>query len=222
MARGRDGRDVGGGGPPNGPRGDVRGRPVVSDPDPPGPPADGHGVERRGPVPARRVEETVRIAVPVRTVYNQATQFLALPRFVRGVRRVEQHGPTVVAWTLGRGPVRRRVAVEIVEQDPDAGLAWRELHQRPRHRGEAVFRPDGRGGTRLTVRLVFAPRGAGALPGVTRLVSRLVRRELEDFKTGLEALGQESGAWRGTVRNGRVQHDRPEPPRSRVAHWPVG
>ncbi|MFJ5730897.1 SRPBCC family protein [Streptomyces paradoxus] len=195
-------------------------------PNAPGTRPDGGGVTRRRPLRKRHVEETVEVAVPVRTAYNQWTQFKTFPRFSSVVHGVEQIRPTVTAWTIGYGPLRRRLAVEILEQDPDAYLAWRGLEQTPSHQGEVEFRPTGSGGTVITVRMLLEPRGATRVltrsSGATRLAARLVRRELTNFKRFIEGLGQEGGAWRGTIRNGRVQHDHPEPPRSRVAQWPVG
>ncbi|MEU6389437.1 SRPBCC family protein [Streptomyces sp. NPDC046939] len=187
---------------------------------------DGDGVTRRRPLRAWHVEETVEVAVPVRTAYNQWTQFKTFPRFSAVVREVEQVRPTVTAWTVGYGPLRHRFPVEIVEQDPDAYLAWRGLGQHPTHEGEAEFRPVGPDGTTITVRVLLRPPGAAKVltrsPRLTGPVVRLVRAELVRFKHFIEGLGQEGGAWRGTIRNGRVQHDTPEPPRSRVAQWPVG
>ncbi|MGV9841907.1 SRPBCC family protein [Streptomyces fungicidicus] len=184
------------------------------------------GGARRRPLWVRHVEETVEVAVPVRTAYNQWTQFKTFPRFSTVVRDVEQVRPAVTVWTIGYGPLRHRFAVETVEQDPDAYLAWRGLEQKPSHQGEVEFRPTGSGGTAITVRMLLEPRGAARIltrsSRATRLTARLVRGELMNFKRFIEGLGQEGGAWRGTIRNGRVQHEHPEPPRSRVAQWPVG
>ncbi|MFI8536099.1 SRPBCC family protein [Streptomyces aquilus] len=186
----------------------------------------GDGDTRRRPLRERHVEETVEVSVPVRTAYDQWTQFRTFPRFATVVREVEQLRPTVTVWTLGYGPLRHRFAVEIVEQDPDAYLAWRGLEQHPSHQGEVEFRPTQEGGTAVTVRILLRPRAATKAllgsPRATRLIARLLHRELRNFKGFIEGLGQAGGAWRSTIRNGRVQHDHPEPPRSRVAHWPVG
>ncbi|MFF6916523.1 SRPBCC family protein [Streptomyces sp. NPDC012466] len=187
---------------------------------------DGDGVTRRRPLRERHVQETVEVAVPVRTAYNQWTQFKTFPRFSTLVHGVEQIRPTMTAWTIGYGPLRRRFAVEIVEQDPDAYLAWRGLEQSPSHQGEIEFAPTDSGGTAITVRMLLEPQGATRIltgsSRAARLIARLVRGELMNFKRFIEGLGQEGGAWRGTIRNGRVQHEHPEPPRSRVAQWPVG
>ncbi|MFF7892272.1 SRPBCC family protein [Streptomyces sp. NPDC007907] len=191
-------------------------------PNPRGRRADGDGGTRRRPLRERHVEETVEVAVPVRTAYNQWTQFKTFPRFSTVVRGVEQVRPTVTVWSIGYGPLRHRFPVEIVEQDPDAYLAWRGLEQNPSHQGEVEFMPTESGGTAITVRMLLEPRGAARLLTRSTGAARLVNAELVNFKQFIEGLGQEGGAWRGTIRNGRVQHDHPEPPRSRVAQWPVG
>jgi uncharacterized membrane protein len=169
------------------------------------------------------VEETIVISVPVRTAYDQWTQFESFPRFMTAVKRVEQVTPAVTLWVVGAGPVCREFATEIVEQVPDSHLTWRSLGRRHGHRGEVTFRPTEEGRTAVTVRMSVEPRGLTgvltAVPGVTR---RAVRRELANFKTFIEGLGEAGGAWRGTIRGGQVRPAEPEPPRSRVAVWPVG
>ncbi|MEU1464646.1 SRPBCC family protein [Streptomyces sp. NPDC005727] len=169
------------------------------------------------------VNETIEIAVPVRTAYDQWTQFKSFPRFMTVVKRVEQVKPNVTTWVIGVGPVRREFEAEIVEQEPDSHVAWRSLERRPSHRGEVSFRSIARGGTSVSLRLEVEPRGLGGrltvVPGLTR---RVVRSELEHFKEYIEGLGEAGGSWRGTIRNGHVRHAEPEPPRSQVPCWPVG
>ncbi|WP_328655926.1 SRPBCC family protein [Streptomyces sp. NBC_00334] len=169
------------------------------------------------------VEETIEIAVPVRTAYDQWTQFESFPRFMTSVKRVEQIRPALTLWTVGLGPVCREFATEIVDQVPDSHLTWRTLGQRHGHRGEVMFRPTEAGGTAVTVRISAGPRGLnGVLTAAPGTTGRLVRRELANFKTYVEGHGEASGAWRGTIRRGQVRPTEPEPPRSRVPAWPVG
>ncbi|MFC4121779.1 SRPBCC family protein [Nonomuraea zeae] len=171
----------------------------------------------------RTVEEMVEIAVPVRTAYNQWTQFKSFPRFMRVVKRVEQIRPTITRWIIGFGPIRREFETEIVEQRPDSHMAWRSLEGRSRHWGEVSFRPTASGGSTVTVRIQAGPPGGSHfLANNTGLTRRVLRHELARFKEFIEGLGEEGGAWRGVIRDGRVQPAEPEPPRCRVPTWPVG
>ena len=95
---------------------------------------------------------------------------------------------------------------------------------------ESFIRSSGPGGqnvnkvsTAVQVRLDLRPRGlaceVAAVPGLIRGV---VRAELRRFKEYIEGMGQAGGSWRETIRGGHVHARQAEPPRSRVAGWPVG
>src|SRR5688572_33241479 len=45
-----------------------------------------------------RIEKTIEVDRPVRTVYNQWTQFEEFPRFMDGVKEVKQLDDTHVHW----------------------------------------------------------------------------------------------------------------------------
>ncbi|MGY1439386.1 SRPBCC family protein [Streptomyces reniochalinae] len=169
------------------------------------------------------IEETLEVGVPVSTAYNQWTQFKSFPRFMSAVTKVEQVRPAVTRWSIGYGPVRGEFAAEIWEQRPDSCLAWRSLGGRPAHGGEVSFDSAPSDRTVVTVRMTITTPGlAGLLTDVSGVVHRVVRRELGNFKEFIEGLGQEVGAWRGSIHNGHVQPVEPEPPRSHVPCWPVG
>ncbi|MDQ1033720.1 putative membrane protein [Streptomyces sp. V3I8] len=168
------------------------------------------------------VEETIEVAVPVSTAYNQWTQFKSFPRFMTVVKRVDQVRPALLTWKLAVGPLRHEFQAEIVEQEPDSHLTWRSLERHTVHQGEVTFRPTSTGGTTVAVRIEIDSRAAGILGRLPNLVGRIVQRELTHFKAYVEGLGAESGAWRGTIRDGRVRPEEERPHRSRVAHWPVG
>lgn len=71
------------------------------------------------------VEETVEVAVPVRTAYNQWTQFESFPQFMSGVESVTQLTDTTNHWVTNVGGVQREFDTEIVDQEPDDRIAWR-------------------------------------------------------------------------------------------------
>lgn len=76
------------------------------------------------------VEETVNVAVPVRTAYNQWTQFESFPQFMSGVESVTQLTDTTNHWVTKVGGVRREFDTEIVDQEPDDRIAWRMAQHR--------------------------------------------------------------------------------------------
>ncbi|WP_327365349.1 SRPBCC family protein [Streptomyces sp. NBC_01217] len=169
------------------------------------------------------IDETVEIAVPVRTAYNQWTQFRSFPRFMTAVKRVEQVRPAVTHWVVGVGPVSRESEVEIVQQSPDLRIAWRSLDRRPCHRGEVTFRSLAADRTAVRVLMRYEPHGVRELVADgLGLPSHVVRSELGHFKEFIESVGQAGGTWRGSIRNGHVRLVEPERSRSRVPCWPTG
>ena len=71
------------------------------------------------------VVESVDVAVPVHTAYNQWTQFEEFPRFMEGVDEVRQITPTRTHWVTEVAGVEREFDAEITEQVPDDRIAWR-------------------------------------------------------------------------------------------------
>ena len=152
----------------------------------------------------KTVEETIDLAVPVRTAYNQWTQFESFPRFMTVVKDVDQIRPNLTRWVIGRAGCGTNSTVEIVEQEPDSHVAWREPG--PAFYAPGRFRSARRPRTAPTSLSACssAPRSGTSSPGSQGSHSRVVHAELGHFKEFIEVLGQEGGAWRGTIRNGHV------------------
>src|ERR671919_3076135 len=70
---------------------------------------------------------TYEQSVPVRTAYNQWTQFEEFPRFMEGVEEVKQLDDTHLLWVAEIGGQRRGWKAEITEQRPDERIAWRSM-----------------------------------------------------------------------------------------------
>ena len=73
------------------------------------------------------IVESIQVAVPLRTAYDQWTQFEEFPRFMEAVERVEQTNDRLTHWTVRVGGVAREFDAEIVEQVPDQRVAWRSV-----------------------------------------------------------------------------------------------
>src|SRR5664279_575676 len=68
------------------------------------------------------VIETIEVSVPIRTAYNQWTQFEEFPRFMEGVQEIRQLSDRMTHWKIKIGGVEREFDAEITEQHPDCLL----------------------------------------------------------------------------------------------------
>lgn len=151
------------------------------------------------------VTEHVDVAVPVRTAYNQWTQFEEFPRFMEGVREVRQLSDTMTHWTTEIGGVKREFDARITEQLPDERVAWTSTGGEVKQAGVVTFHRIDETHARVTAQMELEPEGIAEKAGdALGLVSRRVKGDLARFKEYIETRGTETGAWRGEV-------DRPQP-----------
>ncbi|MDQ3980014.1 MAG: SRPBCC family protein [Actinomycetota bacterium] len=138
--------------------------------------------------------------MPVRTVYDQWTQFEEFPRFMEGVEQVVQLDDTHLHWVAEIAGVKREWDAEITEQVPDQRIAWRSLAGE-HNAGVVTFQPNGPNSTRVTLAIDFEPDDAVEKAGdKLGFVSKRTEGDLERFKEFIESRGVETGAWRGQVR----------------------
>ncbi|GIH79431.1 SRPBCC family protein [Planobispora longispora] len=145
------------------------------------------------------IEHSIDVNVPIRTAYNQWTQFESFPEFMEGVESVKQLNDTRTAWIVEIAGVRREFEAEITEQHPDERVAWKSL-DRPHQSGVVTFHHLTPDTTRVTLQLEYDPEGFAETAGDWLQIVRIrVRGDLERFKTFIEARGAETGGWRGDV-----------------------
>jgi len=145
------------------------------------------------------VERSIEVEVPVRTAYNQWTQFEEFPQFMEGVESVRQSDDRHLHWIADIGGVRREWDAEITEQHPDERVAWRATSG-TRNAGVVTFHRLDAARTKIMLQLEVDPDGFVEQAG-DRLgfVSRRAASDLERFKEYIEARGRETGAWRGDI-----------------------
>ena len=69
-----------------------------------------------------------RVEVPVRTAYNQWTQFEEFPSFMDGIQAVTQLDDRRLHWKAEIGGKTVEWDAEITEQHPDQRIAWKSLN----------------------------------------------------------------------------------------------
>jgi uncharacterized membrane protein len=77
------------------------------------------------------VEKSIDVNVPVRTAYNQWTQFEEFPQFMEGVVDVRQLDDKHLRWRTKIGGKEKEFDAEITEQIPDQRIAWRSQSGAP-------------------------------------------------------------------------------------------
>src|ERR671916_1014904 len=102
------------------------------------------------------IEESIDVQVPVRTAYNQWTQFEDFPHFMEGVEEVRQLDDTHLHWQAQIAGVRREWDAEIVDQQPDTCVSWRSL-EGTRNPGPGTFAPPGADRTAVGLQLDGEP-----------------------------------------------------------------
>ncbi|WP_327169442.1 SRPBCC family protein [Streptomyces subrutilus] len=146
------------------------------------------------------VEEHVEVNVPLRTAYNQWTQFEEFPSFMAGVERVEQRGDTLTHWVTNVNGVERTFDARITEQLPDRRVAWMTEGAGTRQGGLVTFERVDATTTEIVVHVNWVPEGiAESTADKLGFVKRQVAGDLKRFKAFIETRGAETGAWRGEV-----------------------
>jgi uncharacterized membrane protein len=145
------------------------------------------------------IERSIEIDVPVRTAYNQWTQFEEFPLFMEGVQEVRQLDDKRLHWRANVGGKEKEWEAEITEQIPDNRVAWRS-RSGTANAGVVTFHRLGDQKCRIMLQLEYEPEGTmenvGDLMGV---VSARIASDLQRFKKFIEERGQETGAWRGVI-----------------------
>ncbi|MFL5826104.1 MAG: SRPBCC family protein [Thermoleophilaceae bacterium] len=160
----------------------------------------GVGKGRRMPV-----QQDIDIGVPLKTVYNQWTQFEDWPKFMHRVDQVSQEDETHLSFKTKIWGISKEFKAEIVEQRPDERIKWR-VTEGVTHTGVVTFHELAPRLTRVELNLDVEPGSLleKAARGM-RHVKRAVRADLARFKAYVLMEEEETGSWRGRVEDGDVK-----------------
>jgi uncharacterized membrane protein len=153
-----------------------------------------------------RVEHSVDVKVPVRTAYNQWTQFEEFPRFMERVESVQQLDDKRLHWKANLSGKTEEWDAVITEQTPDQRIAWTSTTG-AKNAGVVTFHYIDPNTTRVMLQLDYEPEGiveaAGSALGIPQ---KQIEGDMERFKKFIESRGSETGAWRGEIDNPNVSN----------------
>lgn len=151
------------------------------------------------------IEESIDVSVPVRTAYNQWTQFEEFPQFMEGVEEVRQVDDTHLHWRTKVAGKEKEFDAKVTEQVPDERVAWTS-EQGPEHAGVVTFHRIDESRTRVMLQMDIEPDSVAEKVGdALGLAKKRVKGDLENFKQMLEARGEETEGWRGEVGRSSTQ-----------------
>jgi uncharacterized membrane protein len=161
--------------------------------------APGVGKGRRMPV-----QQSMDVAVPVETAYNQWTQFEDWPQFMHRVTRVTQEEDETVSFATKIWGKTKEFKAQIITQRPEERIKWR-VSEGITHTGVVTFHELAPRLTRIELTMDVDPGSLieKAARGM-RHVKRAARADLHRFKAFIEVQEMETGAWRGVIEDGEV------------------
>jgi uncharacterized membrane protein len=162
--------------------------------------AEGVGKGRRMPV-----QQDIDIGAPLKTVYNEWTQFEKWPEFMHRLENVSQEDESHVSFKVKIWGKSKEFKAEIVDQRPDERIKWKVV-EGVTHTGVVTFHELGPRLTRVELNIDVQPGSLieKAARGM-RHVKRAVRADLARFKAHVLMEDEESGAWRGKIKDGEVK-----------------
>jgi uncharacterized membrane protein len=151
------------------------------------------------------IEQSVEVDVPVRTAYNQWTQFEEFPQFMEGVEAVRQIDDKRLHWRANVGGKIKEWEAEITEQRPDDRIAWTSRGG-AHNAGVVTFHRLADHRSKVMLQLEYDPEGAVENVGdAVGVVSARVKGDLHRFKEFIETRGRATGGWRGEIDQDKVK-----------------
>jgi len=160
--------------------------------------------------------EDISIGVPVEVAYNQWTQFQEFATFTKGVESVEQTDEVNSNWKVKVAKSRRNFKASVTEQIPDRRIAWTTEGAKGTIKGVVTFHPLADDLTQVLLVIEYYPAGLFEKTGnIWRAQGRRTRLDLKHFRRFVMMRGEETGSWRGEIRDGEVvrgpdEEERPE------------
>ncbi|POX39332.1 cyclase [Streptomyces sp. Ru73] len=151
------------------------------------------------------IVEDTDVGVPVRTAYDQWTQFQEFGSFAKGVQNVDRTDDTTSDWRAKVFWSTRSWQATVTEQVPDRRIAWTARGAKASLKGVVTFHELAPELTRVLLVIEYYPKGLFERTGnLWRAQGRRARLDLKHFRRFVMLRGEATDGWRGEVRDGEV------------------
>ncbi|MFI7411943.1 SRPBCC family protein [Streptomyces sp. NPDC049627] len=164
----------------------------------------GKGKGKAGNKPTVIIEH-VDVGVPVRTAYDQWTQYQDFSTFAKGVKSANRADDTTSDWQLKVFWSNRSWKAKTTEQVPDDRIAWSSEGAKGTTKGVVSFHRLGDSLTRVLLVIEYYPTGLFEKTGnLWRAQGRRARLDLKNYVRFITLKGEAEDGWRGEIRDGEV------------------
>ncbi|WP_086560745.1 SRPBCC family protein [Streptomyces africanus] len=164
----------------------------------------GKGKGRSGNKPTVIIEH-IDVGVPVRTAYDQWTQYQDFSTFAKGVKAASKADDTTSDWQLKVFWSNRSWKATTTEQVPDDRIAWTSEGAKGTTKGVVSFHRLTDDLTRVLLVIEYYPSGFFEKTGnIWRAQGRRARLDLKNFVRFITIKGEAEDGWRGEIRDGEV------------------
>ncbi|MEU9573591.1 SRPBCC family protein [Streptomyces massasporeus] len=164
----------------------------------------GKGKGRSGNKPTVIIEH-IDVGVPLRTAYDQWTQYQDFSTFAKGVKSASRDDDTTSDWQGKIWWSNRSWKGKTTEQVPDDRIAWTSEGAKGTTKGVVSFHRITDSMTRVLLVIEYYPSGFFEKTGnIWRAQGRRVRLDLKNFARFITIKGEAEDGWRGEIRDGEV------------------
>ncbi|MFD7685005.1 SRPBCC family protein [Streptomyces sp. NPDC059781] len=149
--------------------------------------------------------EHIDVGVPLRTAYDQWTQYQDFSTFAKGVKSANKADDTTSDWQAKIWWSNRSWKAKTTEQVPDDRIAWSSEGAKGTTRGVVSFHRLADNLTRVLLVIEYYPSGLFEKTGnIWRAQGRRARLDLKHFARFITIKGEAQDSWRGEIRDGEV------------------
>ncbi|MCF2127186.1 SRPBCC family protein [Strepomyces sp. STD 3.1] len=149
--------------------------------------------------------EYVDVGVPLRTAYDQWTQYQDFSTFAKGVKSANRADDTSSDWQLKVFWSNRSWKAKTTEQVPDDRISWTSEGAKGTTKGVVTFHELAGNLTRVILVIEYYPKGLFEKTGnIWRAQGRRARLDLKNYVRHITLKGEADDGWRGEIRDGEV------------------
>ncbi|MDT6984121.1 SRPBCC family protein [Streptomyces lusitanus] len=151
------------------------------------------------------IMEYIDVGVPLRTAYDQWTQYQDFSTFAKGVKSANKADDTTSDWQAKIWWSNRSWKATTTEQVPDDRIAWTSEGAKGTTKGVVSFHKLADSLTRVLLVIEYYPSGFFEKTGnIWRAQGRRARLDLKNFARFITIKGEAEDSWRGEIRDGEV------------------